>query len=81
MTTRNARRVSGPRPVLRRLTTPVLVLRGTCDHLAAEVAREYPDVLPNAVLRTIDGAGHHIDHDQPELYRRLVTDFLRGDPH
>ncbi|MEW9552527.1 alpha/beta fold hydrolase [Nonomuraea sp. NPDC050783] len=76
MTTRDARGVADPRPVLRRVAVPVLVLRGSCDYLAPEVAREYADVLPNAVLRTIDGAGHDIAHDRPAPYGKLVTAFL-----
>jgi proline iminopeptidase len=80
MTTRDARQVSDPRPVLRRLTTPVLVLRGECDYLAAEVSREYRDVLPGAVLRTIDGAGHDIEDDRAGPYQQAVTSFLIGKP-
>ncbi|MEU6798857.1 alpha/beta hydrolase [Nonomuraea wenchangensis] len=78
MTARDAGQVADPRPALRRVTAPVLVLRGSCDYLAPEVAREYADVLPNAVMRTIDGSGHDIAHDQPAPYRELVTSFLRA---
>ncbi|RBQ21336.1 hypothetical protein DP939_01020 [Spongiactinospora rosea] len=74
-----AARVADPRPALRRVTAPVLVLRGSCDYLAPEVAREYADVLPNTVLRPIDGAGHDIGHDRPDRYRELLTAFLRGE--
>lgn len=77
MTGRDARRVADPRPALRRIAVPVLVLRGSCDYLAPEVAREYADVLRNAVFRVIDGSGHDIAHDRPGRYRELVTAFLR----
>ncbi|PZG29079.1 hypothetical protein C1I98_32485 [Spongiactinospora gelatinilytica] len=78
---RDAARVADPRLALRRVAVPVpvLVLRGSCDYLAPEVAREYADVLPNAVFRAIDGAGHDIGDDRPERYRELVTRFLRGE--
>ncbi|MFC4121444.1 alpha/beta fold hydrolase [Nonomuraea zeae] len=78
MTARDARQVADPRPALRRIAVPVLVLRGSCDYLAPEVAREYADVLPNAVFRAIDGSGHDIAHDRPGTYRELVTAFMRG---
>jgi proline iminopeptidase len=78
MTSRDARRAPDPRPALRRVAVPVLVLRGSCDYLASEVAREYADVLPNAAFREIEGSGHDIAHDQPGRYRELVAAFLRG---
>ncbi|MEO3791013.1 alpha/beta fold hydrolase [Nonomuraea sp. B10E15] len=78
MTSRDAGRVADPRPALRRINVPTLVLRGSCDYLAPEVAREYADVLPNAVFRAIDGSGHDIAHDRPGEYGELVTAFLRG---
>nr|SBO95916.1 putative hydrolase [Nonomuraea gerenzanensis] len=76
MTARDAALAPDPRPALRRATVPVLVLRGTCDYLAPEVAREYADVLPNAVFHAIDGAGHDLAHDRPGEYQELVTTFL-----
>lgn len=77
MTSRDARRVADPRPALRRVAVPVLVLRGSCDYLAPEVAREYADVLPNATFHEIEGSGHDIAHEQPARYQELVTAFLR----
>ncbi|MGR6920299.1 alpha/beta fold hydrolase [[Actinomadura] parvosata] len=77
MSANDARRAPDPRPALREVTVPVLVLRGTCDYLRPEVAREYADVLPNAVFHAIDGAGHDLAHDRPDTYRDLVTTFLR----
>ncbi|MFI6299388.1 alpha/beta fold hydrolase [Nonomuraea sp. NPDC050790] len=78
MTARDAAQVADPRPALRRVAVPVLVLRGSCDYLAPEVAGEYADVLPDAVFRAIDGSGHDIAHDRPGEYRELVTAFLLG---
>ncbi|MEU1406544.1 alpha/beta fold hydrolase [Streptomyces sp. NPDC005728] len=67
-------KVPDPRPALRRV--PVLVLRGDCDHKNPGIAREYADVLPEATLVTVPDAGHLIDTEQPEAYRRGVTRFL-----
>jgi proline iminopeptidase len=79
-TVRDSHRVTDPRPRLRQVTTPVLILRGRCDYLAWEVAREYRDLLPNAVLLPIDQAGHRIPADQPALYHRAVRAFLLHQP-
>jgi proline iminopeptidase len=79
-TVRDTQRVADPRPRLRRVTVPVLVLRGRCDYLAWEVTREYRDLLPNAVLLPIDQAGHRIPADQPARYRRAVRAFLLDQP-
>lgn len=56
----------------------MLVLRAECDNIAWGVAREYRDLLPNAVLLAVDDAGHAIQRDRPELYRAAVLAFLTG---
>ncbi|MFF3336842.1 alpha/beta fold hydrolase [Streptomyces sp. NPDC002888] len=65
-----------PRPALRRIHVPVLVLRGACDYKNPGIAREYTEVLPEATLRTVAGAGHLIDVEQPAVYREAVTGFV-----
>lgn len=86
MTVRNSRDVPDPRPTLRGVDVPVLVLRAECDYLAWEVTREYRDVLPNAVLLPIDGSGHAVARDRPDLYLDILRQFLpdgtlAGEPH
>ena len=76
MTSLDAQRVADPRPVLRNVSTPVLVLRSACDYIAWEVTREYRDLLPGAVMLTVEDAGHVIPNDRPELYRQTVRAFL-----
>jgi proline iminopeptidase len=80
VTTMDAGRVADPRPALRNATAPVLVLRAQCDYIAWEVTREYRDVLPNATLLGVAGAGHTVTTDRPDLHRRLVRAFLLGEP-
>ncbi|WP_317986001.1 hypothetical protein [Streptomyces sp. 5-10] len=70
--------VADPRPALRRIHAPAMVLRGECDYKDPAIAREYRDTFPNATLRTIDGAGHVIEADRPAAYRDAVTSFLTG---
>lgn len=79
-TTRDAANVADPRPALRDIAVPLLVLRGECDYVAWKVTREYRDVLPNAALLPVDGAGHLITRVRPEIYRRAVRAFLREQP-
>lgn len=67
-----------PRPALRGLDVPVLVLRGECDYKHWEIAREYRDVFPRATLVYFPGAGHAIELDRPEPYVETVTAFLTG---
>jgi len=76
----DSQRIPDPRPRLRQVSTPVLVLRGECDYLAWPVAREYVDLLPGAVLLPVDGAGHSLADDQPDVYRQSVLAFLLDEP-
>lgn len=76
----DARSVVDPRPLLANLETPILILRGECDYVAWEVAREYRDLLRNAVLIPIAGAGHVIQQDQPQRYREIIRAFILGEP-
>jgi proline iminopeptidase len=65
-----------PRPALRQVSAPALVLRGDCDYKRPEIAAEYAATLPRAVLREVRRAGHLIRADQPEAYDRALVDFL-----
>jgi proline iminopeptidase len=66
----------GPRPALRVVRTPALVLRGACDYKRPEIAAEYAATLPGAILKEIPDAGHLIRTDQPEAYRKALLSFL-----
>ncbi|MFC6022388.1 alpha/beta fold hydrolase [Plantactinospora solaniradicis] len=76
----DSQRIPDPRPRLRNVTAPVLVLRGECDYIAWAVTREYRDLLPGAVLLPIDGAGHNIALDQPQRYLQALLAFLLDKP-
>lgn len=66
-----------PKPRLRTVATPVLVLRGTCDYKKPEVAREYVEVFPNARLHVLENAGHMPYVEAQENYLREVRRFLQ----
>ncbi|MFJ5229723.1 alpha/beta fold hydrolase [Kitasatospora sp. NPDC088391] len=69
-----------PRPRLRAVHVPALVLRGECDYKHWEVTREYRDTLPDARLLYVPGAGHAVAVDRPAEYRAAVLAFLTGAP-
>jgi len=70
--------IADPRPALRRIAVPAMIMRGGCDFIPWAVTREYRDTLPNAELVNVPDAGHGIAADQPDLYERLLMAFLTG---
>ncbi|MFD4430576.1 alpha/beta fold hydrolase [Nocardia sp. NPDC058497] len=60
------------------IAVPVLAADGALDapDLIATVDRLL-DVVPDGRRRTIDGAGHFPNMEQPEAYNRLVEEFVR----
>lgn len=60
------------------IETPVLLVHGTADRLAAaERWRRFVDALPNGRLEVIEGAGHMPWFDEPERVAALVDRFAR----
>jgi len=64
-----------PRPALRDLAVPALVLRGECDWIAPDVAAEYVDLLGAAFLE-VPGAGHLVRARQPTFVDAALVEFL-----
>jgi pimeloyl-ACP methyl ester carboxylesterase len=56
------------------VTTPTLVVRGSEDCIIpADVADQYVAALPNARLELLQGVGHTIDLEEPELLAGLIS--------
>ncbi|TWS20881.1 alpha/beta hydrolase [Tsukamurella asaccharolytica] len=72
--------IADPRPVLRTVRTPALILRAECDYVRWTETREYRDTLPDATLVYIPGAGHSITADAGPAYLRSILGFLAGEP-
>lgn len=76
LTSADAATVPDPRPKLRTVHVPTLIVRGECDYLRPEVTEEYRRTIPGARYVYVRGAGHSIANGRPDLYRSLLTDFL-----
>ena len=56
---------------------PTLVVAGRLDSTVGFAAAvDLLDHYPNASLAVVDGAGHALPHEQPDLLRALVTEWL-----
>jgi proline iminopeptidase len=75
-----ARPWADPRPVLARLATPALVVKGSCDYLSWASGVDYWQALPNAELVYLHRAGHNAYQDQPGAFLAVVRAFLTGRP-
>lgn len=80
MTTADFDSIPDPRPALSDTQVPVLVMAAQCDFLRWPVSREYRDTFPNSTLVDIQGAGHGISTDRPEVYKGLLETFLNDQP-
>lgn len=65
-----------PRPRLKNILTPVLVIRGECDYIPAAVTTRYDETLPNARLVEIPNSGHALISAQPEIVLAEIRAFL-----
>lgn len=66
-----------PRPALRGLSTPTLIVKGACDYLS------WPDhdrILSNVTLLYLRGAGHNVAQDRPDETLAAIRAFLLGEP-
>ncbi|HXV82158.1 MAG TPA: alpha/beta hydrolase [Candidatus Binatia bacterium] len=63
---------------LHRIGAPALVLWGEQDHMVPRVHGEtYARLLPNAQpLKIVDGAGHSVHVEKPDVTAQAVLDFL-----
>jgi proline iminopeptidase len=76
MTFKSLTNVHDPRPEIKRLTIPVLVMKGECDNQKWGFTEEYLKLFKNSELRIIPNAGHFISIEQPQLYTKTILDFL-----
>lgn len=60
-----------------KIRVPCLVMVGELDNLTPpSVAKEIDALIPNSQLKIIEGAGHLINIEKPEIFNELVLKFL-----
>lgn len=69
-----------PRSRLLLNQTPVLILRGQCDHIHWDVTYQYKTTCARSTLLYFPGGGHVIYADLPDLYLAAVRAFLLDTP-
>ncbi len=63
---------------LGRLEVPVHILWGDSDPLfPVSVAQIYNQVIPDSTLQIVEGAGHFVQNDEPELVASAITGAAR----
>lgn len=68
--------VQDPRPKIKHLNIPILILKGQCDNQKWGFTNEYLELYRNHQFAFIPDAGHFISVEQPELYVKAIKEFL-----
>ncbi|UOQ45467.1 alpha/beta fold hydrolase [Halobacillus salinarum] len=61
---------------IKQLNVPVLLLNGSVDQHEVEAVAYVKNVKNDALIGLIPGAGHTANMDQPEMFNRIVENFL-----
>jgi proline iminopeptidase len=77
MTFQNLMEVKDPRPKLKDLNTPILVLKSQYDNQKWGFTHEYLTVFKNHQLKVVPNAGHIMEIEQPDLYLKYIQEFLK----
>lgn len=65
------------RDLLPRIAVPTLVVAGTKDVMTPpRLAAEMAELIPDARLELVEGAGHTLPIDEPDRVNRLVEEFV-----
>ncbi|MEV6932729.1 alpha/beta fold hydrolase [Dactylosporangium sp. NPDC051485] len=72
--------VPDPRPALRQLRVPALIMRGECDFVPWVETYEYRRTLQQATLVYLPHTGHSLESGQPDAYVALLRAYLRDEP-
>lgn len=67
-----------PRPALRSVDTPALVIKAACDYEPWSAGQDLLGAMRNARLVYLDHAGHNSYQERPRFYLNLVRAFLAG---
>ena len=68
-----------PEELLKQIENETLIIWGKDDKLfSVEYGEAAAKIIPNAKLRLIQDAGHLPLMDQPEIFNKILGDFLKG---
>jgi len=59
---------------------PVLIFKGECDYCLWEATHQYKELFPNTTLLYIEGAGHILYVDKPQVFHDATRAFLLEEP-
>lgn len=76
MTLKSLNELQDPRPKIKNLNMPILVMKGQCDNQKWGFTNEYLELFTNHQLTVIANAGHYISVEQPALYIQTIRNFL-----
>lgn len=76
MTFYSLTKVKDPRPKLKKISIPVLVIKGQCDNQKWGYTNEYVTLFKNSELVIIPNAGHFISVEQPQILIDTIQQFL-----
>lgn len=76
MSMRSYIRYKDTRAEIRKISCPVLIMKGSCDNQAWGYTAEYLELIKTSNLQIIRDAGHSIAIEQPEAYLGLIQKFL-----
>ena len=64
---------------LKKIATPTLVIASDNDYITpCYYAKTLANVIPGAKLEIVEGGGHSISKTRPEVFNKLVMEFLTG---
>jgi 2-succinyl-6-hydroxy-2,4-cyclohexadiene-1-carboxylate synthase len=56
---------------------PVLLIAGELDTKFCKIAQEMHQPIPGSRLEIIGGAGHTVHLEKPEIFDKIVLDFIQ----
>lgn len=62
---------------LAKVNSPTLIICGQKDSANMKQARKMADIMPSAVFKSIDDAGHEINAEAPALLAMVLDEFFR----
>lgn len=62
---------------LANISKAVLVIAGSWDLISLEHTKEIASAIPGAILKIVQGAGHKLARTKPDIFNKIVSDFLK----